>query len=273
LELVEQVAIASEQGIAPQQHVEAVFEQFARCCATEQEQVRRRAPDQSRTQCTEPRHRLALDPNAVDGDQPGREQAHAIEPLDFACRDRADTLRDMHANARRSGRKGEFRCHAERIFAGDTRDTHWEVAVEIRFPAVVMDDRGDAGEQVLPRAGKQRLAAREGVAFGYQRAVAKLDVARPGIGVWIRRFAEPAVMVTMEMVVGVDQAGTDMTLGEVEPDIEIARSRDERSAFDRHVAIGRADQDPHRSSFTNDSASTTGSPRSASYCAIRPARS
>lgn len=271
--LVEQIALAAEQRIASQQHVEPLGEQFARRRAAEQEQIRRRAPDERRTRCAEPRKRRAFDPDAVHRDQSRREKPHSGEPRDLTLRRRADALRNMHAKARRGAGDREFRRHAQRVGTVDAHDAQRKVALEVLLPAIVMDDGGDAGEQVLPRAGEQRLAARNRMARGDPRPMPALDVARPCIGVAIGRRAQPAIMVAVQMVVRVDQAGADMRIGEIEPDVEIAHGLDQHAAVDRDRTVRRADQGAHPASFTKDRASTVGSPRSRSYDATRPARS
>src|ERR1700746_1333669 len=106
----------------------------------------------------------------------------------------------------------------------------------------MVDDGGDAGEQILPGTGQQRIPARNRMAFGDQRGMAVLYVLRPVVGAAIWWHAKPAVMVAMEMVVGVNQSRSDVASRESEVDVEATGCLDYSIALDRDYAIRRADQ-------------------------------
>ena len=112
-----------------------------------------------------------------------------------------------------------------------------------------MNDRGDPGEQILPRAGKQRFTSRHAAQARDPAPIADLDVVGPAIGVRVGRAAEPSIMVAMQMVVRVDQPGPDIGVAAIEDRVVSPALGDDPPAFDRDRAVASVDEQSHRSAL------------------------
>ncbi len=155
----------------------------------------------------------------------------------------------------------------------NSSDAEREIALELALPPVVVEHGGDAREQVLPRASQQRVAPPQPLPLGDPRTLARLDVVRPVVGVGVGRMAEAAVVVAVEMLVRVDQAGAKLGGAEIELEIEAAVGGDDPPVLDADGLRQGDEEQPHHHAFRKPSASTIARPSSAWYCASRPASS
>ena len=192
-----------------------------------------------------------------------------------ACRQRVHLLRcgaiDTFGHMQGEGRvprRFERVRHAERIRVGDAHDVDRKIRIEIRLPGIVMDDMRHAGQKVFPGADQKRVAAGQGASARNRVGVSGLDIVRPIVGVRIGRIAQAAIMIAVQMIVRVDEAGPHFTGGCLYNGLEIAIRRDDLSVLDGDGRVLRRDQETH----WNRKAATTARPRSFSHCAPRPAR-
>ena len=87
-----------------------------------------------------------------------------------------------------------------------------------------MDDGCHACEQVLPGAEEQRRAPGNAAALQDTPAKAHLNVFGPAVGVWVGPAAKATVVIAMQMVVCVDQAGPYVGVRAIENHVELSPS-------------------------------------------------
>src|SRR5579862_9825989 len=93
---------------------------------------------------------------------------------------------------------------------GQSRHAQRESAIERRFPWIMMHNRRDASVKILPSADEKRITSRHLTSSSDDLGAARMDVVAPRVGVLIWRCTKSAVMIAMEMIVGVDETGTEL---------------------------------------------------------------
>ncbi len=183
----------------------------------------------------------------MHGDEVRPQQAALGQGIDLSGRAIVGALGQMQAIGSVALRQLQLGAHAEGVGAGRPDHVQGKAVVEVRLPGVVMHHGGDTAEQVLPGALQQGLAAGPGAAFGDDAGVVGLDVGGPLVGVGVGGPAEASVVVAMQMVVGVDQAGGDLGIGDVEHQVEAADGLHDAAGLDGDAAVPGADQEAHLS--------------------------
>ncbi len=183
----------------------------------------------------------------MHGDQVGPQQAELGQLVDLAGRAGVGALGQVQAIGAAAVRRLQVGGHPEGVGAWRLGHAQRKAVLEVRLPGVVMHHGGDAAEQVLPGAFKQGLAAGQGAAHGDDPGVVGLDVGGPVVGVGVERPAEAAVVVAMQMIVGVDQSRGDLGGGEVEHQVEAAHGLHDAAGLDGDAAVRSVDQEAHLS--------------------------
>ena len=124
-------------------------------------------------------------------------------------------------------------------------DAQREIAVEIGFPRVVVNDCRHAREQVLPRPREQGFPAWPPPPFRDSPAIAALDVLGPVAGIAIGRLAEPSVMVAVQMVVRIDQPRPHVGVGGVDDDVVMPAGLDDLAVGDGDGPVAGVEQAAH----------------------------
>jgi len=244
-QLAQQRAVGGQERVAAEQHVDAGREELRGSGSAEQEPVRGRAPHHRCPRGAQPLDPARINADGVHGEQIVRHETAGVELAHLVRRRAVDAFREVDGERRAVGRRWQDGREPERMRRVDPDDAQREVLVERVFPRVVMHHRRHAGAEILPRAAQQRLAPRHRAPERDRLGEAMMDVVPPLVRVLVRRMSETTVVIAVQMVVRVDQAGEQRTVPHAQRGVEPSRRRDDASLLDAERRVARLDQQSH----------------------------